>query len=104
MLILTSTMTGLMAVFMFLNARNQDGYTFADVAKISLPFVVFLWVATLLIILGPSSYGGHNLLSNEVFYAIYIVVAIYAFYFFTNKKFVAKCQAIRTTDNTLIVE
>ncbi len=104
MLILTSTMTGLMAVFMLLNARGRDGYTFTEVAKISLPFVVFLWVATILIIVGPSSYGGHDYLSNEVFYAIYVVVAIFAFYYFTNKKFVAKCQAIRTTDNALVLE
>ena len=104
MLILTSTMTGLMAVFMLLNARGRDGYTFIEVAKISLPFVVFLWIDTILIAIGPSSYGGHGYLGNKIFYAIYVAIAIYGFYSFTNKKFVAKCQAIRTTDNALVVE
>ena len=104
MLHLTLTMTGLMCVFLVLNARGKDGYTFMDVAKISMPFVIFLWAITLLIITGPVSYGGHGYLEYGVFYAIYILVSIYAFYYFTNKKFVAKCQEIRVADKIKIVE
>lgn len=104
MLYLTLTMSALMAVFMMLHARGQDGYSFMDVAKISLPFVGFLWMITILILIGPSNYGGHDYLNYGAFYAAYVVVSLYAFYHFTNKKFVDKCQEIRTMDKVKIVE
>jgi amino acid transporter len=104
MLYLTLTMTVLMGIFIGLNARGKDGYTVIDVAKISMPFVIFLWVITLLIIAGPSNYGGHAYLTTEIFYPIYILVSIYAFYYFTNKEFVYKCQKIRVMDKVKIVE
>lgn len=101
---LTLTMTGLMCVFLVLNARGQDNYTFIDVVKISMPFVVFLWAITLLILAGPISYGGHGYLGYGSFYISYILVSIYAFYYFTNKKFVEKCQKIRVADKVEICE
>lgn len=104
MFYLTLTMSVLMGVFMFLHARGQDGYSFGDVAKISLPFVGFLWIVTLLIMFGPENYGGMGYIGYEVFYAVYVAVSLYAFYYFTNKKFVDTCQTIRTHDNAVIVE
>jgi amino acid transporter len=99
---LTITMTVLIGVFLTINAHGNDGYSFMDIVKLSVPFLAFLWAITILILVGPLSYGGNDYLSYGVFYPLYIAVSVYAFYFFTNKKFVAKCQAIRHLDNAKI--
>jgi hypothetical protein len=104
MLYLTLTMTALMGIFLALNARGNEGYSFGEIFKISVPFVIFLWVLTALILLGPDSYGGSNYLGYNVFYGLYVVASTYAFYYFTNKNFVAKCQVIRNHDNVEIAD
>jgi len=102
MLYLTATMTVLIGIFLSLNAHGNDGYSFMDIVKLSIPFVVFLWAVTLLIIFGPTNYGGKGYLGYSIFYSAYIIISLYAFYFFTNKDFVLKCQVIRNHDNIQI--
>ncbi|MCX8514116.1 MAG: hypothetical protein RL017_700 [Pseudomonadota bacterium] len=101
---LAAAMTILMIIFLMINIPQEKENKIADILQISLPFVVYLWLLTLLIFLGPTNYGGIDAINYQWFYSIYILIALIAYMFFISKKFVVKCQKIRLKDNVKIVE
>ena len=104
MLNLTLVMTALIVIFIFLNVKDQSKYTLKQVAAVSFPFIIYLWLCSILIIVGPTVYGGKNYISTEVFYSVYIIISLFSFYYFTCKNFVSKCQEIREVDNIPVPE
>ena len=99
MLYMTIALTIFMIVFISINRSNKGHYSLGEVVYVSAPLIVFLWLLTVLIYLGPVEYGGFGFLNIVSMFVIIITLGIIAFYYMTRKFFVAKCRSIREKDN-----
>ncbi|MCP4178185.1 MAG: APC family permease, partial [bacterium] len=83
---LTCAITIFMVIFMFINIPKHGEYKLKDIFAVSIPFLVYLWILTTLIILGPHVYGGTGVLGLKTMFILIGIFAIYGFYYLTNKK------------------
>ena len=73
-----------------------------DIVAVSTPFLVFLWIITGLILIGPADYGGYAILNTATLFISIGIISILSFAFFTHKKFVDKCQKMREFDQQFL--
>jgi len=102
MVYLISAITIFMLIFMFINIPKHGGYNLKDIAVVSIPFLVFLWIITTLIIIGPADYGGTGIIGIPTLFISIGIISILSFYFFTHRKFVDKCQQMRKFDQEFL--
>lgn len=97
-LALSVVCTLFMFVFMVVNIPRHHEYTFADIASVSLPFLVFLWLLTAAVVLGPAEYGGRELIGSGAMFIWIGILSLAAFAFLTSHWFVERCQVMRRVD------
>ncbi len=102
MIYLSVAISVFMISFMLINRPSHSDYNFKDVMHVSIPFLVYLWVETLLIIVGPMSYGGYGYINTATIFIAIACLAVAGFSFFTAKNFVVKCQTMRAADNAYL--
>ncbi|WP_440681988.1 APC family permease [Cysteiniphilum halobium] len=92
---LTIVITILMGIFIAFNIKNNDSADITYILKCTLPFLIFLWLVLVNILLGPAQYEGYGIFNYYVFFVIHIALAIIFFYVSTNRNFVQMCQQIK---------
>ena len=98
---LTIAITVFMFIFMVINVPKHGEYKLKDIASVSIPFLIYLWIVTILILIGPAQYGGAAIISVPVLFGLIAIISIYSFWFLTTKKFVTKCQVMRACDEKM---
>jgi hypothetical protein len=95
MVYLTVAITIFMIIFISLNGAKNSEHKLKDIIFTCLPFIVFLWILTGLICLGPKIYGGCGILNTYTLFISIGVLSFIAFIYITSHKFVKKCRAIK---------
>ncbi len=85
-------------VFVGVNALRHGRYRWRDVVFVSCPFLVYLWLLALAILLGPAEYGGRGAYGPAPLFGLIALFPVVAFLLFTSKSFVLRCQAMRAAD------
>ncbi len=98
MVALATAASGFMVVFVGVNALRHGRYRWRDVVFVSCPFLVYLWLLALAILLGPAEYGGRGAYGPAPLFGLIALFPVVAFLLFTSKSFVLRCQAMRAAD------
>ncbi|HJO95796.1 MAG TPA: APC family permease [Victivallales bacterium] len=95
MLYLTVAITIFMIIFISLNGAKNSEYKLKDIIYTCLPFIIFLWILTALICIGPITYGGCGILNTYTLFISIGVLSFITFTYVTSSNFVNKCRVIK---------